>query len=56
MRVRTKQPLAARITWQNGLITQATISSTHGGGAKLIIHGKPLSIQISAMGKQTLNP
>ena len=44
------------MAWQNGLITQATISSTLGGVAKLIINGKSLSIKIPAMGKKTLNP
>ena len=44
------------MAWQNGLITQATISSTLGGVAKLIINGKSLSIKIPAMGKKTFNP
>ena len=44
------------MAWQNGLITQATISSTHGGVAKLTINGKSLSIKIPAMGKKTFNP
>jgi alpha-L-fucosidase 2 len=44
------------MTWNNGTLTQATITSVKGGAAKLLINGKSRSITLSPMGKQTVNP
>ena len=44
------------MSWKNGSLTDATISSTKGGVAKLTINGKSRSIKIPPMGKQTVTP
>ncbi len=48
--------LANAAGWKDGLLTNATISSTKGGVAKININGKLQTITLPALGKQTIKP